>query len=599
MRLLLIPLIVTVANAATITFRVVAPGATDVQVSVNGQLTKLSASDPDVPYFVGQAEANDQDKYQYVVSGKSEPFQRTLEAGRTVTRNDFFNRPVTYANIPELPWPIADNPQWTRGGDEPPMFDTNYIPTIFMNGDPTEMNNLIKNVPADLYSTKFTFVGPEEVLVYKNCSFGIHGAGKKHNNDKQSWRWILPEGQYIYNRNYIKLRHMEEDPTQMREKLYADVLQAMGVYANQANIVRLYINGEGFGTFNMLDDIPQYSYIRAMFYNGKPPQQMGPLYDGASGASFMYSSNKDDYSSWIPNEKSPEDYEAIDPLCATLNKTDFSNDASVAKLSDMFDTDSFMRFMVMEYLAGHWDGYWMEQTNDGAYRDPTNNNMWYYLGQDYDATFGVNLDQPRTFVETSYTKFPEMFPGGVMINGLLKNPAMRTRFESYLKNTTAVLFNNYTLTNRVLEYQKFLLPDLEWDRSIKQQSPGIHFGWTFDQVTANLWTGTKAPGQKPGGAEWGLLEWVVAKSNAVAKEFNIEIVQHPVQGPQQHQQQQPQGGNKVTNSEAPSPPDASVAPQGEADDEDSKPSGSAKSASNVWALPLALLASLFIYVSYP
>lgn len=62
--LLLIPLIGTVANAATITFRVVAPGATDVQVSVNGQLTKLSASDPDVPYFVGQAEANDQDKYQ-------------------------------------------------------------------------------------------------------------------------------------------------------------------------------------------------------------------------------------------------------------------------------------------------------------------------------------------------------------------------------------------------------------------------------------------------------------------------------------------------------------------------------------------------------
>lgn len=61
----------------------------------------------------------------------------------------------------------AKQPQWTRGGDEPPMFDTNYIPTIFMNGDPTEMNNLIKNVPANLYSTKFTFVGPEEVLVYK------------------------------------------------------------------------------------------------------------------------------------------------------------------------------------------------------------------------------------------------------------------------------------------------------------------------------------------------------------------------------------------------------------------------------------------------
>lgn len=54
------------------------------------------------------------------------------------------------------------------------MFDSNYIPTIFMNGDPTEMNNLIKNVPANLYSTKFTFVGPEEVLVYKVSDLVFH-----------------------------------------------------------------------------------------------------------------------------------------------------------------------------------------------------------------------------------------------------------------------------------------------------------------------------------------------------------------------------------------------------------------------------------------
>ncbi|CDH52643.1 hypothetical protein RO3G_11882 [Lichtheimia corymbifera JMRC:FSU:9682] len=190
--------------------------------------------------------------------------------------------------------------------------------------------------------------------------------------------------------------------------------------------------------------------------------------------------------------------------------------------------------MVMEFLAGHWDGYWMEQTNDGAYRDPTDNNKWYYLGQDFDATFGVNLAQDRQFVATSYKNYPQLFPGGVLINNLLQNPQMRTRFETYLKNTTAILFNNYTLTNRVLEYQKFLLPDLEWDRSIKQQSPGINFGWTFPQVTQNLWEGVAA-GATPnvtGGAEWGLLEWVAAKSEAVAKDLNVQIVQHPVGPPE-------------------------------------------------------------------
>ncbi|KAI9315743.1 coth protein-domain-containing protein [Dichotomocladium elegans] len=519
-------------KAATVTFRVVAPGASECQVSVNGGApVTLSAQDPQVPYFVGQTDAPDQAKYKYIVGGTSEPFDRTLEAGRNSTRNDFFNRTVTYANIPSFPWPINENSQWTRGGPKAPMFDTNYVPSIFMTGNPDEMNTLVKTVPATRYTVKFTFIGPEEVLTYENCTFGIHGAGKKHNNNKQSWLWSLPPGKTIYNRNYIKLRHMEEDPTQMREKLYADILEAMGVYVGQSNIVRFYINGVGFGTFDMLDDITQYSYINAVFYNGNPPAQIGPLFDGASGASFQYSSNQDGYSSWIPNPASPEDYTAIAPLCETLNKTNMLDDGQVATLGNMFDIDRFIRFMVMEYLAGHWDGYWMAQTNDGAYRD---GNMWYYLGQDFDATFGVNLGQTKEFVSVSYTQYPTLYPGGVMINGLLQNPTWRLKFENYLKNTTAVLFNNYTLTARVLAYQEFLMPDLEWDRSIVQQSPGINFGWTFDQVKQNLWQGVTAPAggtTSPGGASWGLLEWVVAKSEAVAKEFNVQIVTHPVLGP--------------------------------------------------------------------
>ncbi|KAI8141865.1 coth protein-domain-containing protein [Fennellomyces sp. T-0311] len=519
--------------AATVQFRVVAPSATDVQVSINGQLTPLSAQDPDIPYFVGQAEAADQAKYKYVVGGTAEPFERTLEPGRTATRNDFYNRPITYADIPKLPWPIKENPQWTRGGPESPMFDTNYIPTIFMTMNQGEMDTLVKTVPATLYSAKFTFIGPEEVLTFENCSFGIHGAGKKHNNDKQSWRWILPDGKYIYNRNYIKLRHMEEDPTQMREKTYSDILQAMGVYANDANTVRFFINGLGFGTFNMLDDITQYSYINAVFYDGKPPPQMGPLYDGASGADFAYYANGQGYNSFIPNPQSPETQDAIGPLAEAFNKTDVTNDQQVQEFSKMFDTDRFLRFMVMEYLTGHWDGYWFEQTNDGAYRDPTDNNKWYYLGQDYDGTFGVNLAEPEgnAFVSVSYKEYPQRYPRAVMINRLLENAGMRNRFETYLKDTVAVLFNNVTLTNRLLKYHDFLLPDLQWDRSITQLSPGIPIGWSFEQVTQNLWEGVVAPNNSTGGASWGLIEWIIAKSEAVAKEFNIQITKEPVGPP--------------------------------------------------------------------
>ncbi|KAI8329398.1 coth protein-domain-containing protein [Chlamydoabsidia padenii] len=541
--------LVAMSNAASVTFNVIAPGATDVQVSVNGQQTKLSANDADIPLFTGQMEAPDNANYKYIVGGQAEGFDRSLEQGRTTTRNDFYNRPVTYANIPQLPWPIKTNPQWTRGGDPTPLFDSNYIPSVFITGDPTEINDLIKNVPKATQSVKFTLVDAEGVHTFNNVTFGIHGAGKKHNNSKQSWQWQLAGSDTLYNRNYFKLRHMEEDPTQMREKLYADILKAMGTYANEANMVRLFINGEGFGTFNLLDDVTQYSYVNARWYAGKPPAEKGPLFDGASGASFAYSPTGD-YYSFTPNPEGPTTYDGLDDVCKAFSQVNLQDDNSIAQFSNQFDVDNFIRFMVAEYLTGDWDGYWMEQTNDGAYQDPTDK-KWYYLGQDFDATFGVNLDVPegREFVKVSYSAFPERYAGAVMINNLLKNPTTKATFETYLKDTVQVLFNNVTLTNRVLAYHDFILPDLQWDRGIKQQSPGINYGWTFEQCTQNLYQGVTAPTPDVGGADWGLIEWIVAKSEAVAKEFNVAITQTPV-GP-------PTNGT-TTNTTAPATSSASA-----------------------------------------
>ncbi|GJJ75489.1 spore coat protein H [Entomortierella parvispora] len=531
MKFVCILALAAVAQAAQITFRVVAPGATSVSVLVNGQQTALSAADPTVPYFTGVAETGSDSKYKYQAGGVAETFDRPLPAGRTSTLNDFINRPVTYADIPELPWPIEKDPQWTRSGPKQPLFDTNYIPTIFVNGDVSQLDALIANPVKTKYPVTLTYILADETKTFTNVSFGIHGAGKKKNNSKQSWNWQLNAGDTYQERSFFKIRHQEEDPTQIREKLYADISRAMGTYANEAVMVRLFINGDGFGTFNLLDDVTQYSYPSAMFYAGKPPAQMGGLFDGASGASFQYSATGD-YYSWIQNPASPDEPSAIGPFCELWSKTDKTNDAAIATVNQQLDLDSFVRFMVLEYLTGNWDGYWEGQTNDGLYRDTTQNNKWYYLAQDFDATFGVNLpSEDPTFVTWSYTKFPAAYPGAVLINGLLQNPTYQKTFESYLKNTVQVLFNNVTLSNRILKYHEFILPDLAWDRNITQRSPGIDFHWTLAQATANLYEGVVAGGTAPGGAGFGLLEWISKKADAVAKEFSITITSTPVGPP--------------------------------------------------------------------
>ncbi|KAK3833693.1 MAG: coth protein-domain-containing protein [Linnemannia gamsii] len=545
-----------VAQAALVKFNVIAPGQTSVQVTVNGQTTALTCADAAaLPVFTGSVETGADKKYKYVAGGQAEAFERDLPTGAS-TYNDFFDRPITYANIPELPWPIEKNPQWTRLGPKQSIFDTNYIPTIFVNGEANQVKTLVEKVGKEKIPVTIHIVLANEVKTLSTVDFGVHGSGKKNNNDKQSWNFRLAKGEIFQQRSFFKLRHQEEDPTQIREKLYADIGRAMGSYTNEANMIRLFINGDGFGTFNLLDDTTDFSYIDAMFHAGNPPATHGALFDGASGASFAWfpKENNGSYYSWIDKSQTYDAYTEVDPLALAWLNTDKTNDAAIAEFEKRLDVDQHIRLMVLEYLTGNWDGYWEQQTNDGLYRDTTQNDKWYYLAQDFDATFGVNIPSiDETFPEWSYTKYPTAFPGAVMINGLLQNPTRKADFENYLKKTVEVLFNNVTLGNRILKYHDFILPDLKWDRSIIQRSPGKAFKWTFEQVTENLHKGVVSPANGPntpqkdwlGGANIGLLQWIERKSNAVAKEFSITITPTPV-GPPSGSKPPTPGGNPST-----------------------------------------------------
>lgn len=508
-------------QAALVQFNVISPGSKTVQVNVGGNITSLTASIPNIPFYTGSVEVGVTSSYQYISDNKTELFSRTLNKGTTTTFNDFYGRPITYANIPALPRPLDNGKQWSRGSDSSELFDTNYIPSIFVQGSQAEMDALVTKVPKTKHLVDITMIGKDFVKTFKKASLSISGAGKKHNNAKQSWRWSLAAGDYIDNRDTFKIRHMEEDPTQMREKLYADCLRAMGTYANEANMVRYFINGQSFGTFNLLDDVSKYSYIRAMFYNGNPPAKMGPIYDGASGASFEYYKDPSEYSSFKPSKGSPEGNEAIQPLAKAIRMLNMTDTAAIDRFENTFGIDQFLRFMVMEYLGGSWDGYWQMQTNDGAYKDYANNNTWYYLGQDYDGTFGVNL--AVDVINYSYRDYPAKNPNAVLINRLLTNKDIAARFESYITDTVKLLFNNATLGKHVMAYRKFIAYDLKWDRSIKQRSPGINYGWVFSQSYTNLFGEVSSPNKNGGGAAYGLTEWITKKSQAVAKDLKFTL----------------------------------------------------------------------------
>jgi hypothetical protein len=92
-------------------------------------------------------------------------------------------------------------------------------------------------------------------------------------------------------------------------------------------------------------------------------------------------------------------------------------------------------------------GSWMMQTNDGAH---SSNILWYYLGQDYDGSFGVYLTVD--VLEFSYDKhYPDKCPEAVLIIGFLQNTDLRSR----LKDTVKTLFNEETLGKRIKAFREF------------------------------------------------------------------------------------------------------------------------------------------------
>lgn len=119
-----------------------------------------------------------------------------------------------------------------------------------------------------------------------------------------------------------------------------------------------------------------------------------------------------------------------------------------------------------------------------------------------------------------------------MINKLLQNPTIKTTFETYLKEITTQIFNNATLGNRVAAVQERLKPEVAWDRNITQQSPGVNYHWTYQQFLDNVWQPVNSEPSGGGAGQWGLMQWVVARSEFVAKEFGLTLPTSPVLGSQ-------------------------------------------------------------------
>lgn len=533
---------VSLVESATVTFHLIAPSPTSATatVSIGDKSVPMSKPTADLPHFTAVADVPAGATYKYAVSGTAENFTRTVPDGRTDTYNDVFGRAITVQKLPPFPWPLEDEgyttAQWQRAGDPNPLFDDSYIPTLYWAGAAKIQSQVAggSNVTATLY-----VILKDQIVALPSTRWMPYKA--------DTWKFgslIYLEGggsEKFNGRSWFKLRTGEFDPTNLREKTYTDMMVALGAPVAQQVHVRMYANGAPLGLFvltdlvtNLASNAPApdalYNHAFHVFESGMPTRLSNtgiPLICG-TGATFAYKGED-------PNVYNacygPAMWQAGPAIVDLVKKvqaiTATAPDSALQALEGIFDVDTFLRQMVMEYLTVNWDGYWDQSSNYIIYWDQYDNKKWYFTDNDFDQTFG-SANSPLDGPEKPYTTYPSrtadqgrplIGEGRPLIDNLLKNPKYKARFEQILTKTVKHMFNPVAFNRRIDAFANILRPEVNWDHSFAPDDDRLFVASDFDK-------GMDAPvtyrGKTDQGVGNGIKTWVALRARAVATQFNFE-----------------------------------------------------------------------------
>lgn len=421
--LIFIAINIALIYARSVKFSVIAFGSS-VEVKIGSNTYIMTKVDKYTPVFRYNASLTSSDySYKYIVDGKEEPFTRTLDGSSTTTHNEFFGRKDTIKILPEFNHP--DKGSWKRSIGKTSLFDDSYIPTVHIYGDNAESTF---HDAKSRYMSRVVFILKDDIITLKDVACYPKNKSWPKFQFKLVTHAHTKDISGVYGRYVLKFRDNNEDPTFFRQKLYSDILDTIGAPTIQSIFARVYVNNVPVGSYVLQEEAASESFARACFHGNNNGQfkitnidDLGHPLDCSTGADIDYGDNVNYYAFQAYNS-SRYDNSRIKKLAKALHDLNIDSDSAVETFNkEWFDIDTFFKAVAMQYLTGHWDSYLFYSTNFAMYDDPTQSSgdkyKFYFICQDWDNTFGINLDKTYTrydeeFTTISYKKYVNI-PWGI------------------------------------------------------------------------------------------------------------------------------------------------------------------------------------------
>jgi len=522
-------------NADKVTFKVLAVNGTPT-LNINGAQQQMTLDK--YPLYKAEVDVdNFPVTYSYSIDGEAESFQRKREKGAD-SLNEFFGREQTVIEHPKLPRAYkAFEYQKTSK-----LFDDTHVATIIVKTD--NLEELYQNFNDDEYvvPAEVVYASPYTVKTFKNAKLGISGQstrmvpklsfkikGLKDENDKE-----------LYGRSTIKLRAEHMDPSFLRDKLYGDILNSLGVPAVQNKYARLFINGEAIGFYDISDSISSDRYLRETYNEGKkfssdnyvfkadfcPTCEGGAAYGdlgyyGDDPANVMYSiySNKG-----ADKDTVDENTKIAQCLIPLLKDIDSYKNGTSQKMP--FDVDQFLRYMAMEFLSGAVDNYWNKPGNFYVIKD-VSRDQWYFHDSDFHYTFGCGGDSDA-MMNTPISQYPPLLEENVgkeraPLDGIRSRQENEAKFNEIFKRLISTSFNPSALYPRMESLATLIKEDAYWDFTLPKTNPNptadLDMVYTNENFDINVYS--EQPSTENGNVP--IITFINTRLNNIAQELGIQI----------------------------------------------------------------------------
>jgi len=284
-------------------------------------------------------------------------------------------------------------------------------------------------------------------------------------------------------RKNIRLRPDDSDKSHLHSKISCDIANRMGVPSIQASFARLYMNGEYWGLYTLLDAIKP-SWIKNTFNPSE--KEITTLFQCKDrGMNFKVGSSNKCYNA-------NDDYPKMDVLEEFIKEANKCKTAT--ELEEIMDVEVFLKYMAFEWLIGSSDQFLVNGHNFYLYKRETDG-KWLIIEHDYDNTFGTGANASLWMgkgsnQDGSSNKSNNNNRGGMGMNGMIGGSFARTnepiqysfadwemnipivnilvhqnkeQFKNIVHEILVSAFNPVLLNEHIDELKEFLIPYVEED----------------------------------------------------------------------------------------------------------------------------------------